>query len=39
MKNNVDKCNLLNSKNDRVSINLDGCKIDESGTATMFIIF
>ena len=32
LKSNDDKCNLLVSTNDRVSMNVDGFKIDKSDT-------
>ena len=32
LKSNDDKCNLLVSANDRVSMNVDGFKIDKSDT-------
>ena len=32
LKSNADKCHLLVSTNDRVSVNVDGFKIDKSDT-------
>ena len=32
LKSNVGKCRLMDSKNNRVRINVAGCKIDKSGT-------
>ena len=32
LKGNADKCHLLDSKNDRMSMNVDGFKIDKGST-------
>ena len=36
LKSNADKCHLLVSTNDRVSMNVDGFKIDKSNAEKLF---
>ena len=39
LKSNADKCHLLVSTNDRVSMNVDGFKIDKSNAEKLFEVW